>query len=332
LETNLNGLIKRVTKPIGRRIRDQFSVFVICLLISVFIWLLIKLSEEDSGAIKYPVIYTNLPEGKQMTGASANHLYLHKNLKGFELINEKFFKKHYPLVIDLSQLKTNKKSSKFNSYLIVSDIVNRIENQVEDYFKMISINPDTIFFNFEDIASKKVVVNLNLTYNLRQQFQLYDTIKISPDSISISGIQSIIDTIDNVSTERMNLSDISENQLLKIPLKKIPTKEEVRFSVNEIDVSIKVEKFTESMVSIPIKVISEDTTTRIRIFPNLVNITFHVALKDFNRIDTGMFVAAVKYDQGETANKMLEIEMINYPEFVKIAKTEPEKVEYIVLK
>jgi hypothetical protein len=300
-------------------------------LISLSFWLLVKLSEEDSSAIKYPVIYKNMPDGKLMTSNSANHIYLHMNLKGFELIGEKFFKKHYPLIINLSGLEDSDQQSPFNSYILISDLEKAIENQIENSINVIKISPDTVFFSFEDIMSKKVPVVPNISYHYQPQYQLYDTIKLYPDSIRISGVESMIDTIGYVETVAMNITEINGDRSLEVAIKMTNSKDKIQYSPEIINVDLKVEKFTESVYTIPIRIISDDPNKKIRIFPDKVKVIFMVALRDFSRVDTGMFESAIVYSTGSDLEK-LDVDLLSYPSFVKVTRIEPRNVEYIILK
>ena len=266
-----------------------------------------------------------------MTSNSANHIYLHMNLKGFDLIGEKFFKKHYPLIINLSGLEDSDQQSLFNSYILISDLEKTIENQIENSANVIKISPDTVFFSFEDIMSKKVPVIPNISYQYQPQYQLYDTIQVYPDSIRVSGIKSMIDTIEYVETVAMDITGIDGNRSLEAAIKMINAKDKIQYSPEFINVDLKVEKFTESAYTIPIKIVSDDPNKKIRIFPDKVKVTFMVALKDFSRVDSGMFESAIVYTAGSDLKK-LDVDLLSYPSFIKVTRIEPRNVEYIILK
>ena len=68
-----------------------------------------------------------------------------------------------------------------------------------------------------------------------------------------------------------------------------------------------------------------------KIFPEKVQITYIVGFSDFDRVSEQMFAARVDYLKRDNGNR-LSVEITRHPDFVKILKQDPSKVEYLIRK
>lgn len=120
-------------------------VFMICLIIALMMWIVVKLSQEDASLIKYPVDYTGLPEGKVITSLSSRSLLLDIDLMGTDLIRQKFFKSHTPLIISVKDLPIRKQDSREVIPLATAPLVRDIERQLGVMNAVNKISPDTVY-------------------------------------------------------------------------------------------------------------------------------------------------------------------------------------------
>lgn len=305
-------------------------MLVICILISLFIWILIKLSEEDSSAMRIPVSYHSSPPGKLLISKSHEHINVRISSKGFDMIDKKYFKRKEPVSIDLSGIQY-RENMNYNAYILISEISRNIRRQLSD-FEIEEIFPDTLYFDLQDLSRKKVPVRLNLDYALAPQFRLQDSISIHPDSIYIQGLEDDIEPVGYVETESKSISPLSESRQITLPLKLPVSKQPVTLSSETVNVNIDVEEYTEATVMVPVRVMDDGSNVRLKTFPGMIQVTYHIALKDFSRIDTSMFHFGVRFsDRTETSNT-LPVRTISYPEYADIVRIQPQVVEYIIIK
>jgi hypothetical protein len=111
------------------------------------------------------------------------------------------------------------------------------------------------------------------------------------------------------------------------------TKEKnISVSPKKIVSYLKVEKFTESNIEIPINHNAAKINKSIKLFPDKVNVSYMVALKDYKRVNESMFRAVVDFTKLDlkSAENKVKVEISKFPSFVKINKIDPEKVEFII--
>ncbi|HRS54751.1 MAG TPA: hypothetical protein P5250_08615, partial [Bacteroidales bacterium] len=141
--------------------RYEFFIFLLCLSISFIIWLMIKLSKEYTTEIVYPLKYTNLEKKQLLITDAPKNLVLYITANGYRLLQLKYLRKLDSLQIDLTNIKLHKENNSYYGWIKTNDII-RLNKQLFPT-KMVSVvKPDTLQFEFESVATKKVNINPNL--------------------------------------------------------------------------------------------------------------------------------------------------------------------------
>ncbi len=302
-----------------------------CFGIAVFIWLMIKLSDEFTSKVSYPFRFTNIPSGKLLVESSDSTLKLQVKANGLQLFSTKYLKKSPLINIDFNRVKLNRCRYKYGSYILTSSLKNYLINQLDITDNIISVSPDSLFFVMENSEMKMLAVKTDLSISFEKQYYQYGDIKITPDSIRVNGLLSIIDTINYIKTKRIELSELKKNIDIDIGILKPLISKNIKYSVDKVNVKIPVENYTESSIDIPIQQVG-NSIREIKTFPAKVKVTYMVALKDFDRLDKSMFLAGVDCSKINTGNNILRVKLFRQADFVKVTEIFPESVEYIILK
>jgi hypothetical protein len=320
------------SKPLKHRFQNQFSTFFAFVVFSGIVWMVIKLSSDFTSTVTYKVEYENLPVGQILVNASDSNITVGLDARGFDLVNYHLWEKRPVVNIDLAGIRLQQDDETFTGYLLTSGLTRKLALQVGSHNELLFISPDTLKFWFKPEHRKKVPVTHMVQYQMRPQFMLYDSVQIFPDSIWIFGPMEIVDTIYDVRTSPRTFPDLFEDQKVILGLQK-PSNLPLTYSTSEVEVSLRVEKFTEKAFELPININCPKSELSIRIFPETVTLHCQVALKDYRRIDPGMFKAAVSCHPGEMqASTKLRVEITDFPSYVRIARIEPERVEYIFVR
>jgi hypothetical protein len=301
-------------------------------LFSAVVWMISKLSKDFTSAVTYKVEYENLPAGKTLVYASDTSITVGLDASGYDLIKYHLFKKKPVVNIDLSGMRLYPDDINFYGTLLTSGLSRKLASQLGSHNELLFITPDTLMFEFKSEHNRRVPVIPRLKYELRAQHMLYDSIQVVPDSIWVYGPAEIIDTLFFVETHQQTLNEIHENMRLNLAIRKNPELP-LTYSAEEVGVIINIEKFTEKSFDLPIIINCPDSLFTLRVFPETVKVHCLVALKDYKRVDPAMFEAAVFCSPAElqSSNK-LRIEIRQHPSYVRIARIEPERVEYIMVK
>ena len=150
-------LIGNARRPKGARFRHQLYMFLVCLGISIFIWLLVRLSKDYIYTVSYHLNYTYVPENLRLINVSDSIVILNIRVQGFDFFTEQYFrsKKRY-LDINLQCARLHFTDSHQGGYIIASSISREIASQTNFPLEIYSISPDTLYFAFEKRNSKRV--------------------------------------------------------------------------------------------------------------------------------------------------------------------------------
>jgi hypothetical protein len=330
----VDSQVEPIMKPAksGRkehRSHPRLIVFLVCLVISVLMWLFIELMKDYTDEIKYNVTFVNVPRGLMLIDSGDNVISIGMNAQGFELLAAKYAQKKNELTIDLSSLKIRSNGEGFSAYLPSARIIDQLGTQIRFKKEISYIKPDTLFFGFSKIISKQVPVKLDLKYALNGQYDVTDSITFKPRFVTVSSIKDIIDTLSFVVTQKTILTQLDSSVNIKLALKKGIHAKLMRFSSDSVTVKLSIEKVTESAYTIPVSIVGENQN--LKIFPDKVEVVCRIPLSEYSHVEASDFLAQVEYLPSSASEKKLRVKLVKTPGKVTILKVNPSEVEYIII-
>ncbi len=333
METEFKSDIDSIIRNKELKNKKKFFVISICIVISLSLWLLIKFSDEYKYPIQIPITITNLPTDKVLINNDTILLTINMKSQGINALYYYFFAQKKVINIDYSSLKAKEDAKKTNESFATLQLIKILDKHLLFKHEIINVSPENINLNFEKTYLKIVPLKLNLQLNFEDQFLLYDTVKAYPNKICISGTEKTLKKITYLETEPIVLNNLNSNQNIFATIKKPEKDTDLRLFANKTKVSISVEKFTESTIEIPVSISNNNSNKKLKLFPDVVKITYLVALKDYKKINNELFGAVVNgnINKSEENNK-LKVELVKFPSYIKITKVYPDNVEYIIFK
>lgn len=307
----------------------QLFVIIICLAISTGFWFLNALGKYYTVEVKVPVKYVNLPNNKTLANVLPNEFSLKIRAHGFTILRKKASYFFSPFEFNVNEITKNRmtESKRSNFEFPTRNFYNEISNQMSYDFEILGMTPDTLFFSYGEMGSKKVKVIPNVKIDLKKQYEISGEIKSTPDSVIISGPQTMLDTIEQIGTEikKFNITDKSIQE--EFTVKKI---QNLFFDPPTIQVNIPVEEFTEANLSVPITINNIPENLNIKLFPAKVKVTFLVSLSRFSVIKPEDFKLSVNYTDITSGIQRLKINIESKPAFIYALKISPEELEYLI--
>jgi hypothetical protein len=177
VEPDFIEFIRNARKRKVEKFRNQLSIFLACLVLSVFLWILVHLSKEYLYSTEYHLNYTQVPWNMKILGCSDSTLILTIRLQGYEFFSEQFFRRRKrECDVSLHGLKMKIGEDQVTGFLLTRGIARNIAEQTSYPLEIVSTSPDTVFFTFDKSAIKKMA---------------------SPKSRTLSVIRNGIDTASN---------------------------------------------------------------------------------------------------------------------------------------
>lgn len=305
--------------------RGKLSAFVICLVISGFLWLSHRLNQTYSYSINVPVKFTNLPSNKILLSDLPDELRCDIKTSGLKLFFVLLNRPFKEVAIDFNTLKGD---NKLQSYALSYGNINlKSVTQLDVDIKKIS--PDTLFFANKKGITKNVAIKAVVFANPERGYVISKPI-ISPAFITISGDSIAVNGVDSVVTAPLYLNQVNSNYSGKLNL--VRPSENVFLNLHEVSVSIQADKLLEKQIEIAVAAINTPQGNMAKLFPGKVKITYSSAKNDFNDIDENSFKAVVNLSKRKKEHNKLPVELSIIPTQAKILSVEPSEVEFLIFK
>lgn len=307
----------------------EVAVFGFFLLLSFFLWFLNTLSKDMTGRIVFPARYVNLTDNRALVNELPERIILTVTGPGYSILKNRLSGNKPPLPVDLARVnhKITRDDSRYEFYILTYGLREDFSRKLRDDFEILSVEPDTIFFEFDRIARKKVPVNPSVEVSTMKQYMVYGRIKCQPDSVEISGPRAIVDTITEVVTKPEKLLQVNKNMTLNMNIESI---KKVNISHKKIEVTIPVEQFTEAVKEVPVMLLNVPDSGTIRLFPDKVKVYCNVAMRDYNSLLESP-IEAISDLRGVNirVTEKLNITLRNVPDYATMVRHNPKEVEYI---
>lgn len=320
--TSSNAITRIRRLLLGKKV----GTFLICLSIASLLWLVHALNRNYTYTIQVPVKFLNLPSNKLIVGELPEKLDVDIKASGLKLVFISLKKSINEVIIDFNLLKNNAKSQ---AYSIRNSSFN-LRNSINFDVEIIKIRPDTLFFSTNKGNSKLLPVKANLKVNCLSGYSVISKPTITPAYVTVTGDSIALQKMDTVYTYFLNLKDVHQNFTSPVQLKKPFTS--INYNVKDVQLSFNVDKLIESSIKVPVQVMNKTGNETIKLLPNLVTIKYLVAMKDYENINENSFKAVVNFEHIKEKQKNLQIEIIRTPSDVKIIKTFPSTISYLIYK
>ena len=324
-------IVAEILLLIRRKIRNMnVKLAITCLLISAIIWILSNLFQSSSKEFVVPVVFENPPEGLILMNRPDSLLTLELTAGGWDMLTSDVGSQEATR-LDISSLKPQLKgryyamaipTSYFKKDLISLLGVDKVGNEMQ---------PDSLFFVFDDLIQKRVPVRAKLSLDFKQSYSQKGSIRISPDSVTITGPASEIREVQFVETEPKEETRLDGT--VDLTLKCLVPYDKVNISHNEVKAHIEVDQFTEGSFKVPVRVDCAIPGIRIKTYPPEVEVKFLVALRDFESVIDTAFHISVDVDSLSLLRKDPLIPHIKQsPTNVRNVRLSHETLDFVIIK
>lgn len=323
-------LTKGIFRRKGSGNNRDVVIFGFFLLLSFVFWYLNSLEKEVEYSIRYPVRYVNLPEERVLADDLPLRLELFLKGPGYSVLKLKMAGNRSPVILDISSVNYRRVpgSRALNYYVVTSGLIPKLRSQLRTECDITSVKPDTLFFAFDRIVTKQIIVEPDVEVSTERQYLVKGSHQVEPDTIEITGPKRILDTLKTVRTKTMKMRGVRESVTRSMSLI-VP--EKCTLSEKKVLVTVTVEQYTEAEVKVPVRIINCPDSINLRIFPDVVTVKGLVAIGDYKKFEQVPFeviLDAAKADLNSA--EKLSLAFRNIPPFVSSMRVSPPKVDFLI--
>lgn len=310
-------------------VNREVAIFSFFLILSFILWFLNALGKDMTGNINFPAHYINLSRERALVSDLPGQISLTVRGPGYSILKHKLASNKPPLQIDLGKVnpRVTRNDQRYEFYILTFALREDFRRRLGKEFEIMAVSPDTIYFVFDMISSRKVPVKPMVVAIPQEQYMVYGPIICEPDSVEISGPASVIDTLHFVSTRPYRADQINSSATLSLQLETLGN---VVYSTKKVNVTIPVEQFTEAVREVPVTILNIPADGIIRLFPDRIKVYCNVALRDYNGFMLAPLEAVADMKGVDIRNsEKLKVDLRNIPLYVSSVRFAPAEVEYI---
>lgn len=240
-------------------------VFLISYFIALSLWLLVNMNKEYSFTLTFPLQVTEYSEEMAFVSDPPTEVRVGVSGEGWNLLS--LYRTPPEISIPYSEEDVR-----------INEIVQREIASYTDIHVQ-SVEPSRIRIRMEPKRTVRVPVQPELDIQLKPQFEIVGRIRVAPDSVSVTGARSVVDTLAGIRTETLRLRNVQSPVEQKLALKLPPGLS--LYEPKEVALFVQVTEFTESEVRIDLRVRGVPDDREVRINPSVVTIRYHVPIDLF---------------------------------------------------
>ncbi len=302
--------------------RRKLTLFIASLSAAILAWLFFAFSSKYVYQYGAVVRYINSPQDKTFHPLQSDSVYMQVEGTGWQLIFSRLRIFPSNVAVDLKSLNTK-------SYVSLSDQLEKINRQLSIDQRIVSISPDTLYFDFSATSVKKVPIKLSYDFEYEGRHNLAGVPEIVPAYVTIMGPAHDLELIDYWLTDSLKRTDLKTSFSTRIYLKRSP-KNNLNISPRTVNVTVPIDEFTEMHVDIPVRVVNNKGYD-VKLLPEKVRLTYLTALSNYNKFDSQSISVTVDLNNWETKGyKQLPVKLSGFPEFYKLISIQPQIVDFII--
>lgn len=245
-------------------------------------------------------------------------------LLGYQMRNTK------PIQIDVKRSARQLERDKNIYYWLPNLYRDELQAQVDAQTSLLRLEPDTVFFVLSDRVKKRVPVINKVELQFADGYKQYQSYKLEPAFITVSGPQVYIDSIEQVDTEVKKISNINGDVKESVAIDF--ERQLVTVSPGKVNYLLDVDQFTEKVVQLPIKIKNIPPNSKVEIYPALVEVHVKVALRDYDSLNANTISASCDIDQliDHPSRERLKVTIETSLPRVEIIRVSYQSVDYLI--
>jgi YbbR domain-containing protein len=262
--------------------RHQGTAIAVCVLLSLVLWLSLTLQEERTVSMSFPVEVVDIAEDRALTRRPPSSVTVQLAGNGMDLIRLVF----NPPVVDVSASQGS------------IGVQEALRLPRANDAQVLSVRPSTISLDLEPRLERRLPVRPRVNLQLASTFELIDAPLLEPDSVTVSGAESVVSSLSAWPTDSLTLENVRDTVRREVPLE--DTLEGlVSRSADRVAMTVRTGKFAEETREVKVEVTGVPAGQElVTLQPSTIRIRYRVLFDQlFASRRSSEFFATVSYSQ-----------------------------------
>ena len=314
--------IWRWLKSIVRPSNKDLKIVILCIIGATIIWFLSALNKTYTTVIKCPIELSYENEGTIEVINPPRNIQVNVSGVGWDLLKQSLSFRRDPLLISVESPIETKRIAGYT-----------IQPLISQHLSSLNLNfvvTDTLYFDIQRLQKKKLFVYLDSTkVSLKRFHQIISPLNVSPDSVTITGHESLIKTLNDTLTIHLPQDEIDNNYSEKIYIDNFDLSL-VSFSPSEIDISFGVSRYVNHSTELEIELVNFPMDSAAYIESGIARLHFVIQEELEDNFLKEEFLIIADFNNINQLDSTVRIEVISYPNYVQDIKLDTAlfKVRY----
>lgn len=310
--------IKKIKTNFQKR---NYKAFFFFLGFTLLIWIFVQMSKTYEHEVELTFQLKEIPQHMVFENKTKT-VSVEVEQTGFKILSLSLFNSTLDLNFDQLDSLDNK-----YTYSLEAN-ASKIAQSLDLSERALEIKEKKLRFDPYKLSTKKLRIKPNIQVNFNKGYDSITDFIFDPPFVEISGNDSILKTLEYITTKEKILKEVSDTIQGQIQIQKIDSVS-IRYQVEAVNFTLPVVKFTEGSFEIPIHLENDSLANKLVIFPKTVKVNFTTSLSNYERIDESGFRVIAKYEPDEN---FMFLELVEQPKQVKSVSLENYKVDYLIKK
>jgi hypothetical protein len=303
--------------------KRNLHIVIIAALFGVMAWASVSLRDQYVVTVAAPFILEDIPDGWAVRSPLPQSMQLRFRGDGWRLAT--MLIGGVPrLVFSAATLPPGNKPITFN------DVAERV--LLTPGIQLLDVKPESVRVELDRSARRRVPVVLDCIASFREGYGQVGPTAVTPDSVTITGAESLLRGIDAWKTEHRAFESLRAPLDVAVPLAS-PGERVLAFSSPSVRVSIWVEPFAEKIFpGIPVDVTGVPANREVILIPPRIEVVVRAGIKQLSSLSQSDFHVSATYAH-IAADSTGAVDMdVSAPQGVQVVSRRPEHIQYIVRK
>lgn len=305
--------------------RRKLSIFLKCVLFSFLAWALFAVSNTYVYFKEVSLTYINAPENKAFHPLQNDTAKLCVEVTGWQLLFSSLIREEKMVQVSLSELRNR-------DYVIFSNQLGLLNRQFPSTQRVVSVQPDTLYFDFSQQTEKSVPVRVVHDLKFARQYGQVGPVESNPEHVIIRGPMEDVREITYWETDTFRQSVINGSLDKEITLN---TTQRPNLNVlpQTVSIHVPVGEMTEKEMQVSVEVINDEGYRSVKLLPSKVTLTVLVSLAAYASINPDDFRAVVDMaDWHQQKDATLPVKIISKPDYCELIRVRPQNLDFFVNK
>lgn len=295
--------------------REKIIAFSVAIFFALCLWFIVNLSRDFNVTIEVPIVLSNLPSDVTVSSDIPETASVVLTGEGWNLIS----------------VYTNPPRVLINAESDDVNLAEQLRSQVSSFsnLNIVQVRPTQLYIQKERRVSRKLPVRNRINVRLADQFGMLSDPILSPDSITVIGAESVLDSLEYWDTAETEFTNINESVNRIVQLQSMSG---VTLEPSTVVLSLDVAEFTEAEIRVPVRTRNLPSGRAVSYNPSSIMVRYDVPLQQFSEVQgVRLFNAYVDYsliEEDDLGTIAPDVEIVENDYNVRLRSFQPPRVSY----